>query len=185
VTSWRRHDTLVGEIPLDRIDLMIVGDSLAEYWPGELWAPWRVFNFGIAADKTQHAIWRLDQIEKEIVADRMLVVLGTNNLGAGDTPEGIVAGIRAVVRRLAELARDATIVVLEVPPCGPGFDFRGADRKLVNRLLRQAAFARTINIDEAMTNGFSETSARYLPDNIHFSAGGYETATALVRERFL
>ena len=180
-SSWRRHDKLVRAVPRQRIDLMLVGDSIAEYWTDQVWAPWRVFNFGIAADKVQHVIWRLDEVTRRIPADRVLIVVGTNNLGAGDTSEGIVAGIREMCRRLALAAPDAEFLALEIPPCGPDFDFRDADRRETNRMLAAADWVRTINADAELTAGDAASNPYYMPDHIHLSPQGYELVSALVR----
>lgn len=180
--SWRRHDKLMRAVPRGRIDLLLVGDSLAEYWPEYFWAPWRVFNFGVGADKVQHVIWRLDEISRRIAAARVLLVIGTNNLGAGDTPEGILAGIRESLRRLALAAPGAEVAVLEIPPCGPEFDFRDADRKRANQLLREAAIVRTINADADLLTADHASNPYYQPDHIHLSVQGYDLLTRLVRE---
>ncbi len=180
-SSWRRHDRLIRHLPRVAVDLCLVGDSLTEYWPETAWAPWRVFNFGIAADKTQHVIWRLDELKRVIPAARVLVMAGTNNLGAGDTPDGIVAGLAELVERVSRVSPDASIVVVEIPPCGPEFDFRDADRKRINSILAAAKWTRTVNVDRALMTADHATNPYYMPDHIHFSAEGYRLLTDVVR----
>ncbi len=181
-SSWRRHDRLLRHLPHVPIDLCLVGDSLTEYWPETAWAPWQVFNFGVAADKTQHVIWRLDELTRPIAAAHVLIMAGTNNLGAGDTPDGIVAGIAELVGRVSRNFPDASIVVVEIPPCGPEFDFRDADRKRINLILAAAKWTRTINVDRALMSADHAANPYYMPDQIHFSAEGYRLLTGLIRE---
>lgn len=181
-TSWERHDTLIRRAPRGPVDLFMVGDSLTKDWPDSEWAPWRLFNFGVAADKTQHVIWRLDEVTRRLIATRTLIMIGTNNLGAGDTPAGIVAGITAILRSLNLVAPTTNVVIVEVPPCGPNLDFRDADRKAANRMLREANVARTVNVDTALTSPDSNANPYYMPDHIHFSSEGYRLLTELLRK---
>ncbi len=182
VTSWQRHDWLIRHLPRLPVDLILVGDSLAEYWPATEWPQWRVFNYGVAADKTQHVVWRLGELTRRIVAARVVVIVGTNNLGAGDTPEGIVAGIEQVVRRVGMLVPDATILAIEMPPCGPNFDFREDDRIAANRLLREAGFVRTLNVDAELIAPEAADNPYYMADHIHFTPEGYRLLTWLARQ---
>lgn len=176
--SWRRHVDLLAALPSKRLDLLLIGDSLAQYWPKACFGTIKVCNFGIAADKTQHVLWRLRQLRPgQLDADRVLVMLGTNNLGDGDAPGAIYAGIHAVVRQLRRLMPAASCFVLEIPPCGPQFSFRSADRRRTNELLRSAAEFRSFNIDEAITTGFAPDCRNYLADRIHWSDEGYRVLT--------
>jgi hypothetical protein len=55
--------------------------------------PLKAFNFGCKANRTQHAVWRLELLTLGSVDARQAVILiGANNLGAGDTVTGVAAG---------------------------------------------------------------------------------------------
>jgi lysophospholipase L1-like esterase len=184
VHSWRRHVELMGRFPRRPVDLVLVGDSLVHYWPDALWKPWAVFNFGIAADKTQHTLWRLQQVAPASIQARFVVVmLGTNNLAADDTARGIAAGVAAVVAAVARVAPDTRPHVIAMPPCGPGYQFRDEVRRRANDLLAEARSFDTINVDDAITCGFAEHCPNYLEDRIHFSDTGYRVLTDIVRRR--
>jgi len=168
--------------PNEPIDIMLVGDSLAEYWPDELWRPLNVFNFGVKADKTQHALWRLEQLPPISVNCRHAVILlGTNNLGAGDTAAGITAGIAAVAAAVVRVAPRASIHVIGTPPCGPGFEFRGDVRTKANAAVAGLEGFATINGDDALCPGFAEPCGNYQDDQIHLSVAGYQRLMDLVR----
>ena len=184
VDSWRRHEMLMARRPDGPIDLMLVGDLLVEQWPEQLWAPLKVFNFGVKADKTQHALWRLEQLPANSVDCRhALVLIGTNNLGAGDTAAGISAGISAVVAALVRVAPQANVYVVATPPCGPGSGFRADVRRESNGAVSRLQGFQTIDVDEALSSGCVETSANYHEDHIHLTDAGYRTLTDLVRQR--
>ncbi len=178
--AWQRHLDILAARPTRAVDLLLLGDSHAHYWPEDLWKPWRVYNAGVLADKTQHTLWRLEEMAaagKPIEARFVLVVLGTNNLGADDTPAGIAAGLATVAARAQDLAPAACVAVLELPPCGPGFGFRATDRKAANALLRSNRPTKTISAEAVLTSG----PRAYRDDDIHFSDEGYRRLTAHVR----
>jgi tetratricopeptide (TPR) repeat protein len=183
VDSWRRHEMLMARRPDVPIDVMLVGDSLVEYWPDELWSPLSVFNFGVKADKTQHALWRLEQLPPASVDCRHAVILlGTNNLGAGDTAAGITAGVAAVVAALVRVAPRAKVHVIGTPPGGPQFAFRADVREKANKALAGLEGVETLDVDAALTGG-GAGSTSYKEDEIHLSDAGYRRLTEVVKAK--
>jgi tetratricopeptide (TPR) repeat protein len=184
VESWRRHETLMARRPDGPFDLMLVGDSLVEYWPDELWEPLDIFNFGVKADKTQHVLWRLEQLPPGSLDCRHAVILlGANNLGAGDTATGIAAGVAAVVAGAVRAAPKARITVIATPPCGPDGQFRADVRLKANKALAGLEGFEMITIDEALLPDAEAGSPNYQLDGTHFSDSGYRLLTKLVRPR--
>jgi tetratricopeptide (TPR) repeat protein len=181
VESWRRHEALMARRPEGPIDVFLVGDSLVEYWPDEMWAALRVFNFGVKADKTQHAIWRLEQLPAGAIdCDHAVILIGTNNLGADDTAGGIAAGIAAVIAAVVRVAPRATIHAVGVPPCGAGFQFRSDVRRKANQALARLEGFETLDVDAALT---APDCACFKADGIHLAEAGYVLLTDLVRRR--
>jgi hypothetical protein len=185
VDSWRRHEMLMARRPDGPIDIMLVGDSLVEYWPDELWAPFKVFNFGTKADKTQHALWRLGQLPpRSIECRHALILLGTNNLGAGDTANGIAAGVAAVVAAVLRVAPRAQVHVIATPPCGPRFEFRADVRRKANAALARLQGFRTMDVDSLLTADCASNVANYSQDSVHLTDAGYRTLTRVVVAHF-
>lgn len=185
LSSWRRHRVLLDNLPPRDFDVLLVGDSLVEYWPEDPWKGATIFNLGIAADKTQHLLWRLNEISPGRIMSRYAVLLiGTNNLGAGDEPEGILAGISAIVARLRVIAPKTQVLVIEIPPCGPEFGFRKGARLRTNDLIRRAKEFASVNIDKEITSDFSGLCDNYHEDKIHFSIKGYELLSKILVSRF-
>jgi tetratricopeptide (TPR) repeat protein len=182
VDSWRRHEVLLERRPRRPVDVMLVGDSLVEYWPDANWAPLSVFNFGVRADKTQHVLWRLEQLPAGSVECRDVVVLvGTNNLGAGDTATGIAAGVAAVVAAVVRVAPRANVHVIATPPCGPQLGFRSDARLKANKALAGLDGFETLDVDTEMTDGGFLGQPKYKDDGIHFSDAGYCRLTEVVK----
>lgn len=72
-----------------KVDLLFIGDSIAEGWEGEGRDVWNEFygsrnalNIGIGGDRTQHVLWRLDNGNiNGIIPKVAIVMIGTNNSG--------------------------------------------------------------------------------------------------------
>uniref|UniRef100_A0A7S3S1M9 SGNH hydrolase-type esterase domain-containing protein n=1 Tax=Emiliania huxleyi TaxID=2903 RepID=A0A7S3S1M9_EMIHU len=127
---WERcHATLVNDArayrATGRPQIALLGDSITESWRGTglcrklgrcqgvpgvlqatLGARWpQPTVLGIAADHTQHLLWRLadGELSPAMASDPQLafvVLIGTNNLGRGHTPKETVAGVVAVAGTL-------------------------------------------------------------------------------------
>jgi tetratricopeptide (TPR) repeat protein len=179
--SRHRHANLMRRLPMRRLHLLLVGDSLVHFWPQPCWRGLRVFNFGIAADKTQHLLWRLQQLRPYRVDPvTAVVMIGTNNLAAGDSAAAIAAGIRAVVEELGRVVPDARVLVIGVPPSGVDFAFNDKVRRDTNLLLQANRSWWYLDIDEIITTGFSDDCRNYEPDRIHFSPEGYRVLTRML-----
>ena len=130
----------------NRARLLLLGDSITESWRGTSMGeprsdPWAAsmpsvleetlgkrwpspLVQGISGDQTQHVLWRLahGEISARMAGDARLVVvlmIGTNNLGMGHTPEQVVEGIGAVIAKLLNLTK-GRILVNALLPRGDG-----------------------------------------------------------------
>jgi lysophospholipase L1-like esterase len=111
-----------------------------------------------------------------------LILLGANNLGAGDTPTGIAMGIAAVVAAVVRVAPKARILVIATPPCGPDSRFRQGDRQKANVALASLEGFEVLGLDADLLGGRGGLS-NYTKDGTHFSEAGYRRLTDLVRAR--
>ena len=165
-----------------RLDLALVGDSLAQVWPLELWAPWRTFSLGVSGDRTQHILWRLDQLDWGTCRpDRILIVAGTNNLLADDAAIDIAAGIEAIAAELAEAQPAATLFVLLPPPFGLGLLGGVETRRALRELLAPCFGARLIEAYGPLAAAGLDSNPNYQDDGVHFTERGYTILTDTVR----
>jgi lysophospholipase L1-like esterase len=130
--SMTAHAELLDKAKKGRIDVYFEGDSIARRWGAtdypELLANWKANFFGWnaadfawGADKTQHILWRLENGELDGVHPKIIVVLaGTNNVGAQPGPEGkvedVTRGLKAILDICRRKAPDATIVMTAIFP---------------------------------------------------------------------
>jgi lysophospholipase L1-like esterase len=170
-----RYQTYLKEAELAQsnvsMDVILIGDSLAEQWERRLWSPLRVFNLGVSGDRTQNVLWRLSANDwTKISTEKIVIILGTNNLGS-DQPSAIIAGLEAVVQKSSSLWPKASITYLEIPPRGSGFQHYTAKRRQVNEAMRKEI--KTVNADDAITCNWKLPCANYQSDLLHLTPEGY------------
>jgi len=126
------HAELLQKRTNGRIDVYFVGDSITRRWGAtdypELLANWtanffgwNAADFGWGADRVENILWRLENGELDGVNPRVIVILaGTNNVGArpggAGKVENITRGVQAVVEICRRKAANATIVLTAIFP---------------------------------------------------------------------
>jgi len=155
---YARHEAVLKIQHALNPEIVMIGDSITHFWGGppeskfnrgakawkELFGTRPVLNMGFGWDRTQNVLWRMDQGEFQGIHPRWVVInIGTNNLtgtqhARENTPDEIVAGIRAIVTRVRARSPESRIIVMGILPRGEKADnpFR---KKIpaVNRLLEQ------------------------------------------------
>lgn len=105
-----------------------IGDSLTEFWlhtGRAAWemtfAPLKAINLGLAADRTEHVLNRIQRLEFRRANPKVVVLMmGTNNLGMTppDSPEDVARAVVAGVTLLRTKLPRASILLLGIPPSG-------------------------------------------------------------------
>jgi lysophospholipase L1-like esterase len=161
------------------VDLIFIGDSITEQWRwGTGITVWkkhfedRALDFGLGADKTQHTIWRLKNFDlKEWSPKVAIILIGTNN--AGDTPEEIAAGVKAVIDTTKEKFPGIKAVVLSILP-----NARATEKMAVaNTLIAPLADGKTVFYLDLASKFTPVEGGNWLGlgrDKLHLTAEGYE-----------
>lgn len=166
-------------------DVVFVGDSITQGWEDVGNADWNArfarlgaLNLGVSGDRTEHALWRLEQAPLTRLAPKVIVLLiGTNNLGHGThTAEQTLEGIQRVIAVLREQAPQARLLVHEILPRGERFNATRGDITQINQALRNAQSAggyRTLAIGDTWVRADGSIDAANMPDFLHLSPAGY------------
>jgi lysophospholipase L1-like esterase len=183
------HTQLLEKAKQGGIDIYFEGDSITRRWGAtdypQLLANWKqnffgwnAADFGWGADKIENILWRLENGELDGVNPKVIVLLaGTNNVGAGATAEDVTRGLQAIVRTMQTKAPAAVIIVTGIFPRNDRPDLldviawvnvnllNWADGKRVRFLsvTRQLADPDG-NLYDGMMN----------PDKLHPALGGYQ-----------
>src|SRR5215472_16748729 len=138
-------------------------DSLTEGWDAEVWkrtlASRGALNAGVSGDRTDHLLWRLQHGNLAGPQPKAVVLLiGTNDLAYGRSPELTADGIRANLERLRQRLPEARILLLGLLP-------------------REESPSAPLRLEVAQVNRFSATAPMASTFFMPKSAKCYSTAT--------
>jgi beta-glucosidase len=172
---------------------LFLGDSLVQRWDLDLWdakpvwdtnlAPRGVLSAGVAGDRTDQLLWRLDHGTLAGPPPQVVIVLiGTDDLPAGRTPELTAQGVRAVLIRLRQKLPNTRVLLLGLLPRGatkddPMREAVGA----VNQMIQSCADGKTIvyaDIGGVLLDSNGVLSTKLSPDLLHFTGAGYKLLAA-------
>jgi lysophospholipase L1-like esterase len=186
--GWTKlHESFLERAKKGDVDVLFLGDSITRGWAGagkEVWEehfePLRAANFGIGGDRTQHVLWRitegkeLDGIQPKVA----VLMIGTNNLPPGNTPEQIADGITAIVRQLRKQVPAIKVLLLGVFPRGEKADnpFRARIKEVNDRIakLDDGSHVRYLDIGGKFLAEDGSLPKEIMPDFLHLSKDGYQ-----------
>jgi lysophospholipase L1-like esterase len=185
----RRGELINANIRSQPYRMLLLGDSLTERWDPALWrehmAVRGILNAGVSGDRTEHLLWRLDHGNLAgPVPQAVIVLIGTNDLGHGRSPDVAAEGVRAVLVKLRERLPNTRIVLLGLLPReeSPNAWLR-QQVNAVNRLIQTCGDNQTVfyaDIGGTLLDGQGRLTRAIAPDQLHFSAAGYARITAML-----
>lgn len=168
-------------------NVVFFGDSITQGWEGggkKVWeasiAPLGALNLGYGGDRTEHALWRIDNGELDgLKAKVVVIMLGTNNIGhRKSNPAQTAEGMKEILARVAKKLPDAKVLLLGVFPRGATKD--DAMRKgtvEISKLYAGLADGKKVHfmdIGAKFMNADETISKDIMPDLLHLSPKGYE-----------
>ncbi len=193
--SRTAHQQLLEKAKRGRIDVYFVGDSITRRWgatdyPDFLanWKKnfhgWNAANFGWGGDTVRNVLWRLQNGELDGVNPKVIVVMaGTNNIGAGRRAGGdeakvaeVTKGLKAVLDVCREKAPDAVVILMGVTPRNDNPAAMAVINKVNERIAQFAdgKKVRYLNINDKLADKEGKLLAGMSPDRLHLSAKGYQ-----------
>ena len=200
--GWvKRHEAFVEEAKKGGFDVLFMGDSITDAWRNgaqrKIWearfAPLKAANFGISGDRTQHALWRLQNGEFEGLTLPKVVVLmiGTNNVGQTKPPPepaaSAIAGIQAIVKEIHKRSSTTRILLLGVFPRAekPDHALRAAVKEIneaAAKLDDGGKSVKYLDIGEKFLQPDGTISKEIMPDFLHLSEKGYQIWADAIKE---
>jgi lysophospholipase L1-like esterase len=185
-----RHEAFVEEARRGGIDCLLMGDSITDWWRragadlyAQLFEPLRCANFGIAGDRTQGVLWRMENGELEGYTPKvMMLMIGTNNLSGRrstpNTPAEIAMGVAAIVTKFRTTFPYAKVLLLGVFPRGvePDSQYREPIRQ-INELianLDDGEHVRFMDIGDDFLEPDGTLPPDIMPDALHPNGRGYQ-----------
>jgi len=168
-------------------NILFIGDSLTENWLtigkpvwDKFYAPRHTLNFGVSGDGTQNVLWRLTNMNVQVVTPKVAVILiGTNNYA--NDPHEIAAGVEAVMANTEEVFPDVKIILVSILP-----NARANEKMMqTNRLIKSFADNSTSyyldlvplmpRVMTTTSDGQTDTNWKGIGDDgLNLTAAGYE-----------
>jgi lysophospholipase L1-like esterase len=202
-----RLDMLSEAMRRERHDVIMLGDSLVQFWPeaaaARAFPGRRVLNAGIAGDGAAALLHRLDSRPTEATLDgrrftlgvsgwerqspaTVMILLGTNDLRRGP-PCDVVAGLKAVTERVRRLWPQAEILLLSLLPRGEDQRELAVEIATINAVLAAGAGAaparyRFVDVHAALLCREAGCQLRRPPNYVHMTDEGYARLVAALGE---
>jgi lysophospholipase L1-like esterase len=186
--KWlKRHEEFVELAKQGDVGVLFLGDSITDFWRypegQEVWRhyfrPLKAANFGIASDRTEHVLWRVQNGELKGINPKVVVLMiGTNNMGSNSAEE-IAEGVRAIVNEILKQKPESKILMLGIFPRSP----KATDpirqkvkdtNKIIAMLDDGGRHVRYLDIGEKFLEADGSLSPKIMPDGLHPNKGGYQ-----------
>jgi beta-glucosidase len=166
-------------------DIEFIGDSITQAWEGagsnvwqEIGAKYKVINFGVSGDRTQHVLWRFEQGQLDGIKARVAVVMiGTNNSNKDDNTEAeILEGVTAIVNQIRQRQPDTKIILCAIFPRGKTFSTQRGKNLQVNQALAKLDDGKNVfylDFGSQLIEADGSISRKIMPDALHPNETGY------------
>ena len=172
------------QLPVTSSDIVFLGNSITDYGPWEeLFPKCKIKNRAISGDKTS---WMLDRLDPILAGKpkKVFLMIGVNDLGAGESPETVADNIELILERFAAASPKTVIYLQSILPVNdniPKFAGRHGkkDAEIVqtNELLKAICKKRGItylDIHSALVGEDGKLKLEYTNDGLHLMMSGYE-----------
>jgi lysophospholipase L1-like esterase len=189
---WReRRSAWAQRVDQDQHAVVFLGDSITQGWGGGLGAAFpgiKVANRGISGDTTRGILLRLAEDVLALNPSAVVLLVGTNDLEEGATPEVIASNLDLIVAGLERHDRHLPIVLCQVFPSSKAKKRPGDQIKAINAL-SLAAVKNDPQITYLETwplfaDPDGDAMAAEFPDLLHPNEAGYAKWAAALRPVF-
>lgn len=180
--------------------IVFAGDSITEGFPVHelLRSGKRLYNRGIGGDTTTGLLHNIRHLILDLQPAQLFLMIGTNDLGEGESPEAIAARIRDICETVRQRLPETEIVLLSLYPVNrnaePDLPFPVVGSRTgeaiieINERLRQIAGELELDyadIHALLTDETGKLEASYTYDGLHLHARGYEVVRTDIQRRLL
>jgi lysophospholipase L1-like esterase len=192
-----RHAQDLQQAAQGTANVVFLGDSITDFWGDStragvgqaVWnqaiAPLGAANFGVSGDTAENLLWRVENGELAGQPKVVVVEIGTNDLGLGDSVAQTTAAVTAVVSAIRAASPQSTILLQGIFPRGHGLsDPLTQEALVVNASLAKLADGTHVDYIDPGANFLTPLgtlSPGLFLDRLHPSARGYQVwANAIV-----
>ena len=189
---WReRRAAWAASREADRGAVVFLGDSITQQWRDDLPLAFpgvKIANRGISGDTTRGVLLRLDADVLSIAPTAVVLLIGTNDLEEGATPEMAASNLRLILASLKQHNPRLPILLCQVFPSS-ATKKRPADAIKAMNALYMAAVKNDPQVTPVETwrlfaDAAGDAPASEFPDLLHPNAAGYAKWAAALRPLF-
>gem|GEM_PF-270265 len=184
---WKHRASLFQSLPNPAGEICFLGDSITEgcEW-SELTGVETVTNRGISGDTAWGVLARLDEVT-EGRPSTIFLMIGTNDLARGKTPEEVRDKITEVVEEIGRRSPETTVFLQSVLPTDESKvpAYRNENISILNNMLAGVAESRgTVWVDlaPAFRDGNGRLRADLSEDGLHINGTAYGIWLSLISE---
>ena len=183
-----------------KYDIEFIGDSITQGWESrgsnvwnKLSKRYRVINFGVSGDRTEHVLWRFEQGQLDgIKAKVAIVMIGTNNSNKNKdgtdtyTDSDILEGVTAIVNQIRQRQPDTKILLLGIFPRGKAFNPQRGRLLEINQVLAKLDDSKHIfyfDFGSQYVENDGSISKDIMPDALHPNEAGYKIWAAAIEPK--
>lgn len=167
-----------GEVQGKPCDVIFIGASNVEYWLTEgrdVWdkyyAPRHAFNFGVAGDKTENVLWRMDHMELHSLKPKVAVVfIGLNNFTS--TARETAMGVKAIAQKSLAVFPDIKVIIVSITPNFHEKNDVVRENKMLEKLADNKKIFYVDLYSKLTPEGDNWKGMR--PDHLHLNHEGYQ-----------
>ncbi|MCO8121472.1 GDSL-type esterase/lipase family protein [Stieleria sp. TO1_6] len=189
---WQqRRQTFAANRQSSQGAVVFFGDSITQGWQDDFGGAFEgmaTANRGISGDTTRGMLYRLDEDVLDLDPAAVVMLMGTNDLEEGATPETVAGNVKLILAQLKQHNAEMPIVLCEVFPSSESKKRPAAKIKELNRLYRELARGDSqITVLDTWTlfaNKQGDAKKSEFPDLLHPNDQGYAKWQAALRPIF-
>ena len=187
VKNPERHAKFLEITKTGDVGLLFLGDSITDGWPKkapESWAkfaPYKVADFGIGGDRTEHVLWRITHGELDGLKPKVTVLMiGTNNIGhfGDEKPEWAANGVKKIIEVIHEKMPGTKVLLLGVFPRGAKpTDALRQKVEAINQIICKfdnGSNVKYLDISKKFLDDQGNLPKDIMPDSLHPNVKGYD-----------
>ena len=175
----------------DRDAVVFFGDSITQGWGDDFsghFEGMKGANRGISGDTTRGMLIRLQQDVLSLNPRAVVLLMGTNDLEEGASPETIASNVKLILAALKKQDETTPIILCEVFPSSASKRRPAEKIQQINQLLGQLAEGdsqiRLLKTYNLFADAHGDAKVEEFPDLLHPNAAGYEKWAQALRPAF-
>src|SRR5215207_1859597 len=175
-----RRSGWAARLERDQHAVVLLGDSITQGW-GEDFSGWlpgmKIANRGISGDTSRGVLIRLKEDVLALDPAAIVLLIGTNDLEEGATPEVIAANVKLILAELNKHNSKMPIVLCQVMPSAESKKRPSAQIKQINQLYAAAvkgnAQVTMVDTYPLFADANGDAIEAEFPDRLHPNKAGY------------